>query len=43
MQIVFGGLLLVVVSADAPDLRMKMTGFAVRHPSRAAMTREERP
>jgi ribose transport system permease protein len=30
-QIVFGGLLLVVVSADAPDLRMKMTGFAVRH------------
>lgn len=39
-QIVFGGLLLVVVSADAPDLRMKMTGFAVRH---RRATRAEQP
>jgi L-arabinose transport system permease protein len=39
-QIVFGGLLLVVVSADAPDLRMKMTGFAVRH---RHATRAEQP
>ena len=40
MQIVFGGLLLVVVSADAPDLRMKMTGFAIRH---RHATRAEQP
>jgi hypothetical protein len=39
-QIVFGGLLLVVVSADAPDLRMMMTGFAVRH---RRATRAEQP
>jgi ribose transport system permease protein len=29
-QIIFGGLLLVIVSADAPDLRTAMTGFAAR-------------
>lgn len=29
-QIVFGGLLLVIVSADAPDLRTAVTGFAIR-------------
>lgn len=29
-QIVFGGLLLVIVSADAPDLRTAMAGFVVR-------------
>jgi ribose/xylose/arabinose/galactoside ABC-type transport system permease subunit len=29
-QIIFGGLLLVVVSADAPDLKASMRGFAVR-------------
>lgn len=29
-QIIFGGLLLVIVSADAPDLRTAVTGFAAR-------------
>jgi ribose transport system permease protein len=35
-QIVFGGLLLVIVSADAPDLRTAVTGFAIRRRPAAA-------
>ncbi len=38
-RIVFGALLLFVVSADAPDLRMRMTGLAARH--RRAVRAEE--
>ena len=45
-QIVFGCLLLFVICADAPELRMRMTAVTVRYrragPRAAAMTREER-
>jgi ribose transport system permease protein len=43
-QIIFGGLLLVIVSADAPDLRMALAGLPFRvdrRPGWRGLTREE--